>query len=144
MRLEARQQHPDGVPVNRGRHRPAASLRHGFTLVELVVAITVLTVGILGFVACSAFLTRGLGGASSDTIAAVYGQSSIEELAGTACQTLPLNVVTVTTSRGITRRSRITNNGNNTLAVVDSLAWTTRGRRRVATLRTILPCRPGA
>ena len=124
--------------------RSSPGQRRGFTLIELVVAITVLTVGILGFVACAAFLTRGLGGASSDTIAAVYGQSSIEELAGTACQTLPLNVVTVTRSRGITRRSRITNNGNNTLAVLDSLAWTNRGRQRIATLQTILPCRPGA
>ena len=130
--------------MSRRRCRPAAPRRGGFTLIELIVAITVLTVGILGFVACAGFLTRGLGGASSDTIAAVYGQSSIEELAGTACLTLPLNVVTVTQSRGITRRSRITNNGNNTLAILDSLAWTTRGKTRVATLQTILPCRPGA
>ena len=126
------------------RHRSLRAARRGFTLIELVVAITVLTVGILGFVACAAFLARGLGGASSDTVAAMYGQSSIEEMAGTACLTLPLDVVTVTTSRGITRRSRVTNNGNNTLAVVDTLSWTTRGTPRVATLRTILPCRPGA
>ncbi len=122
----------------------AARSRRGITLVELIVSITVLTVGILGFVACAAFLTRGLSGASSDTIAAVYAHSSIEELAGTACQSLPLNVVTETTSRGVTRRSRITDNGNNTRAVLDSLSWRTRGLTRRATLRTILPCRPGA
>ena len=118
--------------------------RRGITLVELIVAITVLTVGILGFVACAGFLTRGLTGASSDTVAALYGQSSIEELAGTACLTIPLNVVKQTTSRGITRRSIVTNNGNNTLAVRDSLSWTTRGGTRRVALQTILPCRPGA
>jgi hypothetical protein len=95
-------------------------------------------------VACSGFLTRSLSAASSDTVAALYGQSAIEELAGTACQTIPLNQVRVTTSRGITRRSLVTNNGNNTLAVLDSLSWRNRGTTRIATLQTILPCRPGA
>lgn len=124
--------------------RATARPRRGVTLVELIVAITILTVGILGFVASAGYLTRGLSGASSDTVAAVYGQSSIEELAGTACLTIPLNTVKVTTSRGITRRSRVTNNGNNTLAVLDSLSWRHRGVTRVATFQTILPCRPGA
>ena len=125
-----------------GTHAPRA--RRGITIVELIVAITILTVGILGFVACAGYLTRGLTGASSDTVAAIYGQSSIEEYAGTACLTIPLNTVTQTTSRGVTRRSRVTDNGNNTLAIVDSLSWNARGNTRRATLQTILPCRPGA
>ena len=126
--------------------RPGTAVRprRGITLVELIVAITILTVGVLGFVACAGFLARALSGASADTVAAVYGQSAIEELVGTACLSIPLNQVTVTTSRGITRRSRVTSNGNNTLAVVDSLSWRTRRATRRATLRTILPCRPGA
>jgi prepilin-type N-terminal cleavage/methylation domain-containing protein len=118
--------------------------RRGVTLVELIVAITVLSVGILGFVACAGYLTRGLTNASSDTVAAMFGQSAIEELAGTACLTIPLNTVTQTVSRGITRRSIVRNNGNNTLAVLDSLSWKNRGTTRVAVLQTILPCRPGA
>ena len=122
----------------------ARRARRGITLIELIVSLTVLTVGILGFVACAGFLTRGLSGASSDTVAAIYGQSAIEELAGTACLTIPLNTVTQTTWRGVTRRSRVTDNGNNTRAVLDSLSWRTRGKIRSATLRTILPCRPGA
>ena len=126
------------------RRRAATAPRRGLTLIELIVAITVLSVGILGFVACAGYLTRGLTNASADTIAAVYGQSEIEKLAGTACLTLPLNQVMQTTSRGVTRRSRITNNGNNTLAVLDSLKWRNRGVTRLATLETILPCRPGA
>ncbi len=124
--------------------RAGFGARRGVTLIELMVSLTILTVGVLAFVACAGYLTRGLSNASSDTVAAVYGQSKIEELASTACLTIPLNQVTVTTSRGITRRSRVTNNGNNTLAVLDSLAWRNRGRSRTATLQTILPCRPGA
>jgi len=130
--------------MTRSGRSSSAPARRGITLIELIVSITILTVGILGFVACAGFLVRGLNGASSDTVAAIFGQSSIEKLAGTACATIPLGTVTETKSRGITRRSRVTNNGNNTLAVLDSLAWTTRGKSRRATLRTILPCRPGA
>ena len=131
--------------MTRSGLKSALPARRGVTLVELVVSMTILTVGILSFVACAGFLTRSLSGASSDTIAALYGQSAIEELAGTACLTIPLNQVKETVSRGITRRSRVTDNGNNTLAVLDSLSWTNRGGvDRLVTLETILPCRPGA
>ena len=122
----------------------ALPARRGVTLVELIVAITILTVGLLGFVASSGYLTRGLSGANSDTVAGVIAQSGLEELAGTACLTIPLNQTTQTVTRGITRRSRVTNNGNNTLLVVDSLTWKARGRSRVATIQSIIPCRPGA
>ena len=122
----------------------ALPARRGVTLVELIVAITILTVGLLGFVASSGFLTRGLSGANSDTVAGVIGQSGIEELAGTECLTIPLNQTRQTVARGITRRSLVTNNGNNTLLVVDSLTWKARGKTRVATFQSIIPCRPGA
>ena len=122
----------------------ALPARRGVTLVELIVAITILTVGLLGFVASSGFLTRGLSGANSDTVAGVIAQSGLEELAGTACLTIPLNLTRQTVTRGITRRSLVTNNGNNTLLVLDSLTWKARGRSRVATIQSIIPCRPGA
>ena len=131
------------MSTNSGLPTPLPA-RRGVTLVELIVAITILTVGLLGFVASSGYLTRGLSGANSDTVAGVIAQSGLEELAGTACLTIPLNQTTQTVTRGITRRSRVTNNGNNTLLVVDSLTWKARGRSRVATIQSIIPCRPGA
>ena len=127
------------------RHRRSASTpRRGFTVVEMLVAITVATVGLLALIACSNYLLRALDGASRDTLAAVTAQSGLEELAGSACASLPLNTVTVTTSRGITRRTRIVDNGNDTRLVVDSLSWTTRVGTRRTVVRSILPCRPGA
>lgn len=145
MRLQTWQQHPDGVPMtNNSGVKTALPPRRGVTLVELIVAMTILTVGLLGFVASSGYLTRGLNGANNDTVAGVIAQSGLEELAGTACLTLPLNQTQQTVTRGITRRSRVTDNGNNTLLVLDSLSWNARGRARVATFQSIIPCRPGA
>jgi prepilin-type N-terminal cleavage/methylation domain-containing protein len=130
--------------TNNSGLRTSLPPRRGVTLVELIVAITILTVGLLGFVASSGFLTRGLSGANRDTVAGVIGQSGLEELAGTACLTIPLNQTRQTVTRGITRRSLVTNNGNNTLLVLDSLTWTARGKARVVTFQSIIPCRPGA
>jgi len=124
--------------------RSTEGARGGFTIIEMLVAITIATVGLLALIACSNYLLRSLDGASRDTVAAVSAQSGLEELAGSACASLPLNTVTVTTSRGITRRTRILDNGNDTRAVLDSLSWTTRIGTRRTVVASILPCRPGA
>ena len=124
--------------------RPNEGARGGFTIVEMLIAITIATVGLLALIACSNYLLRSLDGASRDTVAAVAAQSGLEQLAGSACASLPLNTVTVTTANGITRRTRIVDNGNDTRAVLDSLSWKTRIGTRRTVVASILPCRPGA
>lgn len=119
-------------------------VRRGVSLVELLVAMTLITIGLLAIVGVSATVSRSLGESRSDNTAAITAQSRFEQLAGTACTSFTLGTVTEVTVRGITERYRITDAGNNTRAIIDSVSWQTREGTRRQAFTTLLPCRPGA
>lgn len=119
--------------------------RRGMTLVELIVAMSILSVGLLGIVGVSAAIARSLGEARADNLAALVAQTRVEKIAGTRCNSMAIAGQSGSvTSRNITEHWSITDGGNNTLLVVDSVTWTTRRGQRRAVFRTLLPCRPGA
>ena len=126
------------------RRRRIVGQRRGVTIVELITAITVLTVGLLGLAASSGYLVHGVDGASMDAQAALSAQSKVEEFAGTACASLPVGQLTTFESRGITHRMRVMDAGNNTRAILDTATWNVRDMSRRAIIGTLLPCRPGA
>lgn len=128
-----------GVRAVRG-----ARARKGVTLVELIVAVTILMLGLLSVVGISAGISRSLGEARSDAMAAMVAQSRFEKLAGTACASMTLGTVVQVTYRGITERYMISDAGNNTRVLRDSLSWITRRNTRRAAFETLIPCRPGA
>jgi type IV pilus assembly protein PilV len=118
--------------------------RRGVTLVELMVAMTLLTMGLLAIVGVSGAVARSLGEARSDNLAAIVAQSRFEKLAGTACTSLTLGAPETVTTRNVTEKFVVVDAGNNTRSIIDSVSWTTRrGLRRLA-FTTLLPCRPGA
>ena len=127
------------------RPRRAPRARRGMTLVELIVAMSILTIGLLGIVGVSAGIGRSLGEARADNLAALSAQTRFEIIAGMQCNSMAIVGQSGTvTSRNITERWRIADGGNNTLLVTDSVFWTTRRGQRKQAFRTLLPCRPGA
>lgn len=126
------------------RRSDAPRVRKGVTLVELLVAMTILSIGLLAIVGVSASVSRSLGESRSDNVAAIYAQSRFEKIAGTACTSLTLNSWTTSTFRNITEKYRVVDGGNNTRLVTDSVSWTTREGTRRQAFSTLLPCRPGA
>jgi len=122
----------------------ASGARAGVTIIELIVAMTILSVGLLAIVGVSGGVSRSLGESRTDNLAAIASQSRFERLAGTACTSLTLNTWTTVTSRGVTEKYRVTDGGNNTRLVTDSVSWTTREGTRRQAFSTLLPCRPGA
>jgi prepilin-type N-terminal cleavage/methylation domain-containing protein len=122
----------------------ASRARKGVTLVELLVAVTLLAVGLLAIVGVSASVTRSLGESRSDNLAAFYAQSRFEQVAGSRCSTLTLNTWTTETTRGVTEKWWIVDNGNNTRLVTDSVSWTTRRGTRRQAFSSLLPCRTNA
>jgi prepilin-type N-terminal cleavage/methylation domain-containing protein len=118
--------------------------RRGVTLIELIVAMVILSVGLLAIVGVSAGVSRSLGESRTDNIAALAAQSRFELLAGTACTSLTLNTWITKTSRNVTEKYRTVDGGNNTRIITDSVSWTTREGKRRQAFTTLLPCRVGA
>ena len=57
----------------------------GFTIVEVVIAIMVLTVGLLGLVTAAALVTRMIGRGQRSAVGAQYAQRRLEMLRATGC-----------------------------------------------------------
>jgi prepilin-type N-terminal cleavage/methylation domain-containing protein len=126
------------------RHRtPRSRLsnRRGVTLIELIVATVIISIGLLAVVGTSAAIARSMGQAREDNLAAVYAETRVENVAGTGCASLTLGTWVTATTRGVTEKYSVGNNGNNTLLLTDSLSWATRRSIRHLVYKTILPCR---
>ncbi|MGQ0714203.1 MAG: type IV pilus modification PilV family protein [Gemmatimonadaceae bacterium] len=63
----------------------AATRRSGFTIMELIVAIVILSIGILGLAASSGIVMRMIGGGTHQTVAASVAQTRFETLRALSC-----------------------------------------------------------
>ncbi|HEX7937353.1 MAG TPA: prepilin-type N-terminal cleavage/methylation domain-containing protein [Gemmatimonadaceae bacterium] len=118
--------------------------RRGVTLVELLVAMSILSIGLMAIAGVSGSITRSLGESRSETLAATAAMARFEKVAGTQCSSLTLSSPTTESNRNITETYVVTDEGNNTRRIVDSVSWKTRRGTRMAAFTTLLPCRPGA
>jgi type II secretory pathway pseudopilin PulG len=127
------------------RARPRArKVRKGVTLVELIVAVTILMLGLLSIVGISASISRSLGQARMESLAATAAQSRFELLAGTACASMTLGSVTQTVARNLTERYMVADGGNNTRVLRDTVSWVAGKTTRRVAFQSLIPCRPGA
>lgn len=131
--------------MNRIRtRRRAMRARRGVTLIELIVAVTILMLGLLSIVGISASISRSLGQARQESLAAMAAQSRFEQLAGTACANLNIGAVQQAVARNVTERYVVVDAGNNTRMLYDTVTWQTNLTTRKAAFKTLIPCRPGA
>lgn len=75
--------------------------RRGFTIIELTVAIMIMVVGVLGLAGTAAMVTRLVGGAAQQTIAANIAASRFERLRSVPCTQIVGNTAT---TRNITEK----------------------------------------
>jgi prepilin-type N-terminal cleavage/methylation domain-containing protein len=127
--------------ARRTARRRSAGLRRGMTLVEVVFAVLVLSIGLLalaGLGLASARMTKGGGIQMSATAAA---QARFDSLASLPCQTLAVTGTqtgSTQTVRGV-RESWAVSSGSNVKVLVDTL-WVS-GRSKPLVFLSELPCR---
>jgi prepilin-type N-terminal cleavage/methylation domain-containing protein len=113
--------------TGRTRRRRA---RAGFTLVELMVAIMVMSVGVLGLAGTSVAVARLTGGAAQQTIAANVAATRFEKF-----RSAPCNAVTAgsASTRGVSETWAVTSVGAalgvSTFDIVDTVRFTSRNGR---------------
>lgn len=114
----------------------AARARRGFTVVELVVTIVVLTVGLLAMAANSAVIGRQMRGARVMAEAANTAQARFEVLRSRPCNALTGGTATV----GEVTEVWTATNATRTVVVTDTVKYTTRNGLQVHAYRTSIPC----
>lgn len=116
--------------------------REGFTLIELMVAIMILVVGVLGLAGTAGMVSRMVGGAAHQTVAANVAASRFERLRSVPCASIADGDTTI---RNISERWTVTPDpGNaNLIGVSDVITYTAAGgRSRTLTFQSYILCTP--
>jgi Tfp pilus assembly protein PilV len=120
---------------------PLASARdpRGFTLAEIVVALTLLAWGALAVVAATAAAIRAIGSAESQVAAITAAHDRVERLASASCVDLQEGS-SADSARGIREWWTVTRGRNGARLVTDSVEYLDRGAIRALVLRRLIVC----
>jgi type IV pilus modification protein PilV len=116
--------------------------RRGFSLVELMVAMMLLTVGVLGLASVSAYAIRQDSVATRANSATLVAQSRMERLRSRRCDDIVSSSSPVTTNN-VTESWTVTNVGAKTKTVKGTFTYKTRrGATRTIEEYTTILCNP--
>lgn len=119
--------------------RPVAPrARRGFTLAEVILAIVILSVGLLALASGSMGVIRQMRAGSQSATAAMVAQSRLEKLRGVGC--LYLGAGTATT-RGLSEKWTLTTLSSRIRAVSESVSYVPRpGVTKSVVIKGVIPC----
>ena len=122
------------------RPRARLSARKGMTIIEVIVAMMILTFGLLGMAGFSITLTKQFKASGKQETAALMVQSRIDSVASISCQALaPSGPQSGTaTVLGVTEKWTITD-GDDIKTLDDTVTFTPRVNPLV--YRSVIPCR---
>ena len=113
--------------------------KRGFTVIEVLIAVIVLVVGLLGLVTTAALVTRMVGRGTRASKATLFAQQKVEGLRATTCASLAGGADTVAP---YTRKWIVTTVGNARRIQVIVGYPGTPGTLRADTTATTIDCTP--
>jgi prepilin-type N-terminal cleavage/methylation domain-containing protein len=119
--------------------------RQGFTIVEIMVAIVILSIGILGLAATAGVVVRQMTGAVHQSVAANVAYSRMERIRTGNCVAMKdsSSPTTGVTTRNVTERWKIVGTpGSHVLLVYDTITYIVRGNKKTQVYNTEYPCDP--
>lgn len=119
---------------------PRRGCRAGFTLVELIVAMLMLTIGLLGLAGVGAVVLKQMKSGTHQTIAASIAQSRFEQFEGDPCSSITGGTATV---RGMTETWTVSAVGLRAKAIQDTVAFAgSGGTTKKVGIHTVVACTP--
>lgn len=120
-----------------------ASRRDGFTLVEVMVAIVILSIGILGLAATAGVVVRQMTGAVHQSVAATVAYSRMEKIRTGNCIAMKdsSSPAAGVTTRNVTEHWKIVGtSGSHVLLVYDTITYFVRGTLKTQIYNSEYPC----
>jgi len=119
--------------------------QRGFTIIEIIIAIVVLTVGLLGLVSTAALVTRMIARGQRSANASAFASRRLERLRAVGCIAAQRVAGSDTLYRGSNwvaiNTWAFTNAGNNTFQVkIRTTSKTIKNRVRADSTETTIPC----
>lgn len=126
--------------TRRRPRRAVTGARQGMTIIEVVIAMMLLTFGLLGLAGFSLTMTRQFKASTKQETAALVVQSRIDSVASIRCQSLAASGTQTGTSTtlGVTEKWVIAD-GNDIKVLTDTVTFSPRTRPLV--YRSVIPCR---
>jgi type II secretion system protein I len=126
--------------MSRRHRRPLRALarkaRAGFTLVEVIVAMMIFTVGLLAMASTAGVVVKQMGDSNRMTVASAVARSRIEQLRLAPCT---LGMTGSATTRGVTEAWRLTPMTRSSRIDV-IVSYTTKNGTRTQAYRSMVPC----
>ena len=115
------------------RRRP----RHGFTLIEVIIAIIVMSVGIMGLAGTAGYVATQMGGGNAQTIAAAMTTKVSDSLSARRCSAL---VDGSQTRRGVTVSWAVTDSSRTKWVTSQVQYKPKRGATKTLNYVTVIQC----
>jgi prepilin-type N-terminal cleavage/methylation domain-containing protein len=122
--------------TTRGSATAVGNSRRGFTIVELLVAVILLAIGLLGLAGTSGVVLRQMTRGNAQSMGSQVAASRFEMLAGRLCNATPTSGTA--TSRGVTESWSVTTAANETAIATVSVTMT--GRKNAEAFSTVISC----
>ena len=129
--------------TNQRQHDAPAKARAGFTIVEVMVAIVILSIGILGLAATAGVVVRQMTGAVHQSVASTIAYSRMERIRSGNCVAMKdsSGPATGVKTRNVREFWKITGtSGSHMLLVKDSIVYMVRGKEKFQRFITEYPC----
>jgi type IV pilus assembly protein PilV len=130
-------------PATAGLGPVPARDRAGFTIVEVIVAILILTIGVLALAATAAVVTKQMARGNRQTVASTIAQARFDSLTSVDCTKLAAagatNTGTVEYRKGQVSETWAVTDGNDVKTITDKVY--VYGLRDTLVYTSLIPCR---